>query len=85
MAGDKFMLEIHLRQPTFTFSACRPFIWSKERIRIFKETGHSRYTYQDELGKTCFQHDMAHGNFKYFPKRTTSDKVLCDTAFSIFI
>ena len=25
VAGDKFMLEMHLRQPGFTYSACRPF------------------------------------------------------------
>ena len=30
----------------------------------FKETGDSRYVYQDKLDKACFQHDMAHGDFK---------------------
>ena len=25
LAGDKFMPEMHLRQPRFTYSACRPF------------------------------------------------------------
>ena len=25
LAGDKFMPEVHLRQPRFTYSACRPF------------------------------------------------------------
>ena len=25
LAGDKFMPEIHLKQPRFTYSACRPF------------------------------------------------------------
>ena len=25
LAGDKFMSEIRLRQPGFTYSACRPF------------------------------------------------------------
>ena len=25
LAGDKFMPEIHLRQPGFTYSACCPF------------------------------------------------------------
>ena len=28
---------------------------NKERIQIFKETGGSRYIYQDELDKVCFQ------------------------------
>ena len=31
----------------------------------FKEAGDSRYIYQDELDKPCFQHDMAYGYFKY--------------------
>ena len=25
LAGDKFMSEMHLRQPEFTYSACGPF------------------------------------------------------------
>ena len=25
LAGDEFMPEMHLRQPDFTYSACRPF------------------------------------------------------------
>ena len=29
LAGDKFMPEIHLRQPQFTYSACGPFIKHK--------------------------------------------------------
>ena len=49
LAGDKFMLEMHLRQPKFTYSACGPFIKNKERILKFKETGDSQYIYQNEL------------------------------------
>ena len=29
LAGDKFMPEIHLKQPRFTYSACGPFTKSK--------------------------------------------------------
>ena len=32
------MPEMHLRQPEFTYSACRPFTKSKERIKKLKET-----------------------------------------------
>ena len=39
------MLDMHLRQPGFTYSACRPFTNNKERIQKFKETGDSRYIY----------------------------------------
>ena len=33
LAGDKFMPEMHLKQPGFTYSACCPFIKNKERIK----------------------------------------------------
>ena len=36
---DRFMPEMHLKQPEFTFSACGPFTKNKERIHKFKETG----------------------------------------------
>ena len=32
LAGDKFMPKMHLKQPGFTYSACRPFTKNKERI-----------------------------------------------------
>ena len=33
LADDKFMSEMHLKQPGFTYSACRPFNKNKERIK----------------------------------------------------
>ena len=33
--------------------------------------------------KACFQQDMAYGDFKDLPRRTTSDKVFYDKAFNI--
>ena len=33
LAGDKFMPEIYLRQPQFTYSACGPFTRHEERIQ----------------------------------------------------
>ena len=45
LAGYKFMPEMYLRQPGFTYSACGPFTKNKERIQKFKETGDSRYIY----------------------------------------
>ena len=32
LAGDKFMPEMYLKQPGFTYSACGPFTINKERI-----------------------------------------------------
>ena len=59
LAGDKFMSEMHLRQPEFTHSAFGPFTKNKERIQKFEQTGDSRYIHKIELDKACFQHDMA--------------------------
>ena len=83
LAGDKFMPEMHLGQPGFTYSACGPFTKNKERIQKFKETGNISYIYKNELDKACFQPDMAYGDFKDLVKRTFADKVLRDKAFKI--
>ena len=55
----------------------------KERIQKFKETGDTNYIYKNELDKTCFQHDMAYGDFKDLAKITGSHKVLRNKAFNI--
>ena len=83
LAGDKFMPEMHLRQPGFTYSACDPFTKNKERIQKFKETEDTNYIYKNELDKACFQHDMAYGDFKDLARRTTADELLRDKAFKI--
>ena len=83
LAGDKFMPEMHLRQPRFVYSACGPFTRHKERIKEFKRTGETRYIYRNELDKACFQHDSAYADHKDLINRTKSDKVLKDKAYDI--
>ena len=83
LAGDKFMPEMYLKQPGFTYSACGPLTKNKERIQKFKETGDTNYIYKNELDKACFQHNMAYGDFKDLARKTVSDKVLRDMAFNI--
>ena len=39
LAGDKFMPEMHLKQPGFTYSACEPFTKTKDRIQKLRKTG----------------------------------------------
>ena len=78
---DKFMPEMHLKQPGFTYSACGPFTKNKERIEKFMQTGNTNFIYKNELDKTCFQHDMVYGKSKDLVKRTQSHKVLKDKAF----
>ena len=63
------MTEMHLKQPGFTYSACRPFNKNKERIKKFKETGDTKYIYKNELDKACFQHDMAYEDFQNLARR----------------
>ena len=50
MHARKFMPEMHLKQPGFTYRACGPFT-KKEN---FTGIGDSRYIYQNELEKVCF-------------------------------
>ena len=33
LAGDKFLPEMHLKQPRFTYSACGPFTKNKEEFK----------------------------------------------------
>ena len=82
-AGNKFMAEMHLKQPGFTYSACGPFTKIITNSKIKKKTGDTSYIYKSELGKACFQHDMAYGDFKDLKRRTGSDKILRDKAFNI--
>ena len=74
LAGDKFMPEMHLKQPGFTYSASGAFTKNKERIQNFKETGDTNYIYKNELDKPCFQDNMAYGDFEDLAKRTASDR-----------
>ena len=89
LAGDKFMPEMHIKQPAalskpgFTYIVLVPFTKNKERIKKFKETGDTKYIYRNELDKACFQHDMAYGDFKDLTRRTAADKVLRNKAFNI--
>ena len=43
LAADKFMPEMHLRQPGFTYSACEPFTIDKQRIQKFMQAGDTNF------------------------------------------
>ena len=83
LAGDKFMPEIHLRQPQFTYSSCGPFIKHEQRIPKFKETGDTNYIYKNELDKASFAHDAVYSDSKDLTKGTVADKILKNKAFDI--
>ena len=69
LTRDKFMPEMHLRQPGFTYRAFGPFTKNKERIQKFNETRDTNYIYKIELDKACFQHGMVYGYFKDLKKQ----------------
>ena len=54
LAGDKFMPEMHLKQPGFTYSACGSFTKNKERIEKFMATGKTDFIYKTSLIKFVF-------------------------------
>ena len=43
LAWDKFMPELHLRQPGFTCSACGPFFKHHGRIQKFREKSNLKH------------------------------------------
>lgn len=83
MAEGTFRTEMHLRQPVFTYSACELF--TKSKIKIYKEAGESSYTCMNELYKVYFQHDMTYRDFiqSDLSRRATSYKALSDKIFGV--
>ena len=61
LPGDKFLPEMHLKQPNFAYSACGTFTTNKGRNKKFMKTGNTDYIYKNDLDKACSQHEMAYG------------------------
>ena len=76
LVSDKFMPEMQLKQPAFTYSACSPVRKNKEKIEKFMQTGTTDFIYKNEFDKVYFQHDMTYGKSKDLVKRTQSYKFL---------
>ena len=83
LAGDKFMPELHLRQPEFTDSTCEPFTKHRERIKKFRETGNLKHLYINKLDKVCFAHDAVYSESNNLYKRIILDKILKNRAYEI--
>ena len=41
LTGDKFLPELYLKKPGFTYSACGPFTKNREKSQKFRGTGKS--------------------------------------------
>ena len=74
LADNKFMPEMHLKQPGYTYSTNGPFTKNKERIEKFMQTENIDFVYKNELDKACFQHDMAYGKPKDLAKELNQTK-----------
>ena len=83
LVGDKFMPEMHLRQPRFVYSACGPFTRHKQRIKEFKRTGNINLLYRNALDKACFKHDAAYAKYKDAENRLIADDKLKSSAYDI--
>ena len=83
MTGDKFMSELHLKQPGFIYSACGSFTKHHGRIQKFREADNLKHLYRNELDEACFAHDAACSDRKDLAKRTISDKILKNKTYEI--
>ena len=83
LIGDKFMPELHLKWPGFTYTACGPFTKHLARIQKFRETGNLKQLYRNELDKACFAHDATYSDGKDLAKKTISGKILKYRAYEI--
>ena len=77
------MLEMYLKEPSFTYSACSPFTKNKERIESLCKLEIQILFTNISLIKPVFCMIMAYGKSKDLVKRTQSDKVLRDKACKI--
>ena len=83
LAGEKLMFEKHLRQLYLHIVLVDHSLKIKKGQNKNKETRDSRDNYQNELDKTCFQHEMAYGDFKVLNGRVFANNVLHNKAFDI--
>ena len=70
MTGDKFIQELNLKQPGFTYGACEPFTKHRETIKKSRETGNLKYLYRNELDKAFIAHNAVYSDSTDLVKRT---------------
>ena len=77
------MVDLQLKQPGFTYSACGPFIKHRERIEKFRETCNLKHLYRNETDKARFVHNTTYSDSIDLPKGTISDKIMKDRVYEI--
>ena len=65
-AGDKFISEMHLKQPGSTYSVCGPFISNKQRIERIMQIGDTNYIYKNDIDKAFFNMTWLMANIKTY-------------------
>ena len=83
LTEDKFMRNMHLKQPEFSYCACDSFTKHRDKNQAFKEACNLDYIYKNELDKSSSVHDAAYAKSKDLAKRTVSDHVLKSKAYKI--
>ena len=83
LTEDKFLQELHLKQPGFVYTACGPFTKHREKIQKLRETGNLKHLHRNELNKACFAHDTGYSDSKDLAKGAISNKILKDRAYEI--
>ena len=51
LAGDKFMTDLHLIQPGFTYIACGPFTKHRKKTQKPRKTGYLKHLNRKDLAK----------------------------------
>ena len=68
LTGNKFMPELYLNQPGFTYSPCGSFTKHCERIQKFRGIGNLKHLYRNNLDEACFTNDAAYSDSKDLAK-----------------
>ena len=77
------MLDLHFKQPGFTYCACGLFTKHVKNFKNLEKTSILKYLYRNELDKAYFAHNAAYSDSKNLTKRAISDKVLKEKADKI--
>ena len=65
LAGDKFMSEMHLKQPGFTYSTQYHLQKTKKKLKNLKKQEIQTIFTKMNLIRLVFNIDIAHGDFKH--------------------
>ena len=70
LASDKYMPEMHLKQPGYTYSACGQFTKNKERKSILRDKAFKIASDPEHDG---YQRGLASMVYKFFDKKSSGN------------